>query len=195
MKSDSHEGKTITYGPVPTRVSWHQFVLAEVGHYPSAPVGDPCNGLITPSPPCGAVIYTGIADGNVAVEVQVHQQEPPPGVPPLEEWEDIAEVTVQAPTGQLMVCALMDDGPSLPPVTASGAGAYRVRVHARGRDIAYDAALLDEIVEDYLIQVWPAPSASEVIHKQTDACGAGLRRSAARNAARMAGKSSSPTPD
>lgn len=174
------------YGPDPTGVDWHQFGLAEPGLLRSLSPGGLTNGLITAAPEGGAIVHTGIATGDVAVSVELRDEAAPPGVPSWREWEEIAEITVQAPTGQLRVWALMADAPGLPLLTTHGAGPYRVRVHARGRDIAYDLALIDEIVEDYLIQVWPAPPAPELIHKQTDKCGAGLRRSAALNAARMA---------
>ncbi|WP_344939494.1 hypothetical protein [Actinomadura miaoliensis] len=150
-------------------MNYHQFLLAEWSDAPPTPPADrPANGLITPDPPWGAVIYTGIATGAVAVSVELRRQAPPPGAPSWDEWEEVAEVTVEAPVGQLRVYALMEDPPDLPPLTIAGPGTYRVRVHARGRDIAYDLSLVDEIVEDYLIQVWPGPPGPEVIHKQAD---------------------------
>ncbi|XVQ11203.1 hypothetical protein ACQP1W_01120 [Spirillospora sp. CA-255316] len=180
----------VTHGPVPTPVTYHQFHLAEEGEDPPSILpGEPTNGLITPSSAsCGAIVHTGIAGGRVAVSVELHDAAPPVGAPSWEHWEEIAEVTVESETGQLTVACLMADSPALPLLSPSGAGSYRVRVHARGRDIAYDATVIGRIIEDYLIQIWPASPAAETIHKQTDDCGARLRRSAARNAARFAGE-------
>ncbi|MGH3449573.1 MAG: hypothetical protein ACRDQW_02380, partial [Haloechinothrix sp.] len=53
-------------------------------------------------------------------------------------------------------------------------GYYRLRAHARGRDIATDG-VASEPVEDYLFVVWPAPPGPETVHKQTDAWGADVR--------------------
>lgn len=46
--------------------------------------------------------------------------------------------------------------------------------HVCGRDSAYDLGV-QEPVEDYLIQVWPAPLAPERAYKQTYRCGAEMR--------------------
>ncbi|MFF5257648.1 hypothetical protein ACFY4C_01785 [Actinomadura viridis] len=87
---------------------------------------------------------------------------------------------MHAPDGELRVAAIGADGPDLPPSAALGPGPYRVRAHARGRDTGRALRGTGEMVEDYLFQIWPAPPAPEIIHKQTDAYGAVLRRSAAR---------------
>lgn len=187
MTSDRPEDTGRTYGPEPVCVDWHQFVLAEDGDS-SNPWGHVSNGLVTPGPAGGATIHTGIANGNVAVSIELRDQASPADTAVWDQWEEIAEVTVEAATGRLIVAALIADAPDLPPLSTRGAGTYRVRVHARGRDIAYDASLVEGIVEDYLIQVWPGPPGPEIAHKQTDDCGAGRRRSAARSAARRASK-------
>jgi hypothetical protein len=73
----------------------------------------------------------------------------------------------------------MSDPPAgFPVLTQAGAGGYRIRVHARGRDTAPDLVAL-EPVEWYLIQVWPAPPAPERVLRQTDRYGAELRQAAA----------------
>jgi hypothetical protein len=44
-----------------------------------------------------------------------------------------------------------------------GAGWYRVRAHARGRDLRYDL-VVEEPVEDYLLVAWPEdPAESETV--------------------------------
>ncbi|MEU2726066.1 hypothetical protein [Streptomyces smyrnaeus] len=76
--------------------------------------------------------------------------------------------------GDMHVRALMDDPPDLPVLAPAGPGSYRVRVHARGRDIAPDG-VAEEPVEDYLLIVWPAPPEPDTVHKQTDNFGAEWR--------------------
>jgi hypothetical protein len=52
-----------------------------------------------------------------------------------------------------MTPLFMDPVPQIGVLT-SGPGAYRLRVHARGRDIAR-GRFVDEPTEDYPLQVWP----------------------------------------
>ncbi len=89
------------HGPDPTRVDWHQFGLAEPETPPSLSPGGLTNGLITPAQEGGAIIHTGIANGCVAVSVELRDEAAPLGVPSWQEWEEIGEVTVHAPTGRL----------------------------------------------------------------------------------------------
>jgi len=59
--------------------------------------------------------------------------------------EDVGEVSVRA-----------DDRRDDP--VDGGAGWYRVRAHARGRDLMFDL-VAEEPVEDYLVIAWPADPA------------------------------------
>ncbi|GAA2212152.1 hypothetical protein GCM10009850_076140 [Nonomuraea monospora] len=71
------------------------------------------------------------------------------------------EVTVQ----------LADEVPNL---AWKGPGFYRLRVHATGRDSYVDGTGLN-LEERYAIISWPADPAPDLIHKATDAYGAGVR--------------------
>jgi hypothetical protein len=63
-------------------------------------------------------------------------------------------------------------------LTPPGAGSYRVRVHARGRDAGAERDVVPgRPVEEHLVQIWPALAAPETIHKTTDEVGAGYRES------------------
>ncbi len=88
-------------------------------------------------------------------------------------WDEVAEISFTTRGGNARVTsaglAYRDPGP-LPVVTPHGPGAYRARVHARGRDRHYDGAA-EQPYEDYLIVTWPAPAAGEQIFKETDDCG------------------------
>ncbi|WP_157768886.1 hypothetical protein [Rhodococcus ruber] len=98
----------------------------------------------------GAVsFYTGIAYGPVRVRVELLDR--PPTDPPQDDWEVIEETTLSA-TEAMVVSAL--DGTVCTTIAPVPAGAYQVRAHARGRDTHYGLDV-DDIVEDYLICLWP----------------------------------------
>ena len=96
-------------------------------------------------------VTTGIASGNVRI-----WSEPLASRPSVvaDGWEDVAEVSLAVRSGPLRVMGI--GGTTGPEVRldAHGPGDYRLRIHANGRDTAYDAARLDA-VEDYLILAWP----------------------------------------
>lgn len=126
------------------------------------------NGLVDMWPG-EARIQTGIHSGDVDVTVRLHGAEPDIDPGP---WEEVAEVSLRAPVGELMVRPSDTDPPEgLPVLSFQGPGDYRLRVHARGRDTAYDLTP-DEVTEWYLIQVWPAPYAAPRMLATADRCGA-----------------------
>jgi hypothetical protein len=153
-------------------VSHHLLYLRDGPAEPHLPFR-PGNGLVTADPGV-AVVFTGIASGPVTVAVLPRLDPPPP--PELADWDEVAEVSLDAPTGHIAVQGPMSDAPDhFPTLAAAGPGAYRVRVHARGRDTAPDQAVF-EPVERYLVVTWPAPAAPELVLKQGDRYGAELRR-------------------
>lgn len=113
--------------------------------------------------------------GPVRLAVEVRDQPPELQADP---WEEVVECTVHSAWGRLHVVAEGGDIDVFPTLTPHGPGDYRVRCHARGRDIAFDS-VVREPVETYLLQIWPAPPAPDVVHKQTDERGRNLRLSAA----------------
>ncbi|MEI5100881.1 hypothetical protein RB200_23065 [Streptomyces sp. PmtG] len=130
------------------------FGVLDHGEIP-AHTADWSNGLVAVMT-TGALIATGIHTGPV--RVQAISSATPPPIPDEEDqaWEEIIEVTVQAPRAELRVVSLHDGFiGDLPPLSAQGPGPYRLRVHARGREVARDKAC-DEPTEDYLLLAWPA---------------------------------------
>ncbi|MFM9589947.1 hypothetical protein ACKI1J_14500 [Streptomyces scabiei] len=128
------------------------------------------NGLVSAID--GAVeVSTGIHTGNVQVTVELHALRPEPAAG----WEEIAEISWRSPSGEALVAPLMDDPVDLPSLASQGPGSYRLRVHARGRDTAVDHTLVDEVVESYLLQSWPAPHQNALLVQATDAYGAQAR--------------------
>ncbi|TDE28956.1 hypothetical protein [Actinomadura sp. 6K520] len=157
------------HGPAWTRIDYHQFFLMEPEHQDFVP--EEAGQLISPTGEA-VIVHTGIANGNVAVHIEIHDHEPP-----LDDadWEEVAEASMQVEEGALMVRCLTEDPPDLPVLTPAGPGLYRVRAHARGRDTAYDGCD-PRSQEVYLFQIWSAPYLPLHVLKQTDLCGKGLRR-------------------
>jgi hypothetical protein len=124
-------------------------------------------GLVRAEEHAIVAILTGIDSGPVRVAV-----DPRTGPPPaadldsgLREWEEIVEFSGESPDGSVEVVSLTEGlVADLPPLSATGPGSYRLRVHARGRATHRDLAV-SEPVEDYLITAWPAPQAPAVVHK------------------------------
>ena len=121
-----------------------------------------------------ALIATGIHTGQVRVSVEV--LESPPARADTDDWDEVAEVSMEALTSRLVL-----RGPasaSALTIPLPGPGHYRARVHARGRDANIDGVAF-EPTEDYRIILWPAPPGPGGQYKLSDRYGATVRRSAA----------------
>lgn len=129
------------------------FGLLDDGEVP-ADTADWSNGFVAVMAQ-GALIATGTHTGHVRVQAIAEPQRPDSS-PANEGWDEIIEVTVHAPKSKLKIESL-EKGPvaGLPALVVAGVSTYRVRVHARGREAAFDQVHEDP-VEDYLVQVWPA---------------------------------------
>ncbi|GAB2606485.1 hypothetical protein GCM10027168_44190 [Streptomyces capparidis] len=159
----------------PVHVEYHMFYLTEPGTpmdwLPPAP-----NGLIG-SRPGAAVIYCGAGSGLVTVHLHTRPTEPP--APSTDAWEEVLDHSINAPEGAMHVTCVMDNPPDLPSLTPFGPGTYRLRVHARSRDLAPDAVAFEPI-EEFLLITWPETHLRpDRVHKQTDHYGAQRRRSEA----------------
>jgi hypothetical protein len=158
-----------------TDVDWHQFMIADFPvSIETAPV--PANGLFSVLPG-RLTVYVGASSGTVTVAVEPRTA--PPGTVELDGWDEVCEADLYAPAGEVAVRPLVTYSPGiseLPVLSTRGAGLYRVRVHARGRDLQTDIVAFEPI-EDYLIQVWPTANGSvDQILKATDALGERLRQ-------------------
>lgn len=124
------------------------------------------NGLVAPMTQ-GALIVTGMNTGYVGVTVLA--QDSPPAELAADTWEEIVEVSLHAPTGNLQVESL-DLGPVAndPAFLApSGPGWYRLRVHAQGRETLPDKTSM-EPVEHYLLITWPGSREDTVILRTSE---------------------------
>ncbi|MEU8796715.1 DUF6461 domain-containing protein [Spirillospora sp. NPDC048819] len=143
-------------------VSGHRFALLEEGGVPEADFSG--NGLVAVVPG-GAVIRTGVEDGHVRILVSI-LDEPPPDV--ATGWEEIVEVSWRTVAGGASVVGSRAVEPHLRGITPPWPGDYRLRVHARGRDV-------NDGTESYELVVWQAPAAPETVHARTDRLGHRLR--------------------
>lgn len=129
------------------------FGVLDAGEIP-VETADWSNGLAVPMAH-GLLVVTGIHTGEIRATA-TPLTGPPPG-PADDVWEEIVEVSVHAPKGRLQIESL-ERGPAegLASLSPVGPGWYRLRVHARGRNILPDKVSA-EPVEDYLLLAWPAP--------------------------------------
>ncbi|WP_409461719.1 hypothetical protein [Amycolatopsis sp. GA6-003] len=153
-------------------MSYGHFVITDWSGPSPAPGLAASNGLVG-ADFSGAVVLTGIANGWVNVAVQL--LDTAPGLVETDDWDEVAEVSVDSEDGELVVHGRGEDPPpGLPELAHAGPGSYRLRVHARGRDIAAHHNA-EEPVETYRISAWPAPEAPEAVYKQSDKHGQEIR--------------------
>jgi hypothetical protein len=118
----------------------------------------------------GILIKTGISGGFVGVELQMLEREPDLD---LHSWEDVDEGDLTTKAGGIRLSAGMEFKNYIPGghggLTPRGPALHRVRVSATGRNKNYDLVVDGtEPVESYLIEIWPAKSASATtVHKHT----------------------------
>lgn len=146
-------------------MSHGHFVIRDVSADLPAPRLARVNGFVGTDLVNGAVVLTGIHTGSVTVTLQL--LDTAPDSVDLDGWDEVAEVSLESEYGELIVHGIMEDPPDFPELAHTGPGTYRVRVHARGRDIAPHLNV-QEPVENYLLSVWPAPQAPDVVYKQSD---------------------------
>ncbi|WP_157621669.1 hypothetical protein [Saccharothrix sp. NRRL B-16348] len=167
----------VAEGVVPVR--YHTFWLADVPVPAQRPEPDRRNGLVDGQFGL-CVVFTGIHTGRALVAVELFEETPAYG--DLNEWEEVVEVSFEAPHGNVVVTGIEADAfGSFPVLTPYGPGWYRVRLHARGRDTAVDL-VASEPVEHYLVHIWPESERADDIVKLTDGYGQGLRATAMRSA-------------
>jgi hypothetical protein len=155
---------------------YHAFWLRERRTPVPESLGVFANGLVSLVQPGSICVSTGISSGNVTVIVETSPERPP--LPPLDEWDEVVELSFEGISEDLLVTSLFVHLPAeLPGLTPYGPVSYRLRVCARGRDVATDMA--ESGVETYMISSWPEQAGPPVIHKHSDAYGRSLRSQAA----------------
>ncbi|GAA4694242.1 hypothetical protein [Streptomyces youssoufiensis] len=137
------------------------------------------NGLVSVTPASTyASIMTGTSWGNVDLTIEVTKEEPALHV---DDWDEIVDISLHVPSTALNIGDVSADSTEeIPLPTGNEPRWWRVRVHARGRDAAAEAGDIwaeegDEVLEQHLLYLWPAPPAPELRHKLTDEVGADVR--------------------
>lgn len=146
-------------------VDYAQFALRDRAYRPILTLGS-LAGLVTVRP-CELVLVTGTQVGRVGCTVVVAGHDPGAG---LDAYEDVEEASFASPTGVVSLVEPGADRHTTEIDLGAGAGTYRVRYHARGMDEAADADE-DAVVDEYLLQIWPAPESPRARPKVTSACG------------------------
>ncbi|MHA6668600.1 hypothetical protein ACX3O0_06995 [Homoserinimonas sp. A447] len=116
-------------------------------------------------------LVTGVWSGPIGVTVECR-----PSRPEAVEasWEDVAEFSVIVDDGPLVLCGIWEKPmPDWPRLDGFGPGTYRVRVHARGRDVAYDGAV-SEATEEYLLVSWLEKESPPSLISQVSQVGKGV---------------------
>ena len=117
--------------------------------------------------PGRAIMVTGLRTGVVGFTVVVAEHDP--GAE-LDRYEDVVEIDLAAHTPEICLVEWGDEAVhELPPLPA-GRGNYRLRYHARAMDEGAKAGSNVEdgrIVDEYLLQIWPAQPAPPASVKVT----------------------------
>ena len=117
------------------------------------------NGLVGAADPGGVYLNLARRSGGSRVILQRHDTEP--SLPP-DRYEDVVAVSVTIPDGSTVSWASWA-GETSGDIDDLGPGSYRMRVAAHGRDAGRDGEFEDDVVDDYLLQLWPAAPVTDEI--------------------------------
>ncbi|MGB9034285.1 MAG: hypothetical protein WCC45_07200 [Paeniglutamicibacter sp.] len=100
------------------------------------------------------LVYTGVHSGPIGLTVEVLRARPE--ATPLG-WEDIHEVSLMLPEGRAYFTTPTGwEMKNVGSIVGDQKGSYRARLHATGRDTAFDLAV-ESPVERHLVQFWREP--------------------------------------
>ncbi|MGI5213760.1 hypothetical protein [Plantactinospora sp. CA-290183] len=102
-----------------------------------------------------ALVRTGCGAGWVNLAVELYARRP---VPQTAGWDDAVEISYRTAVGESYLGSRRGAGTDYPRISFQGPGSYRIRVHARGRDLPPDGPGAGRVEEEYLLQVWRAPA-------------------------------------
>jgi len=166
IKAKAQATEGLAYRPGRAEIEEHHGSFA-IGCYEGALTTDlPIVGDLVwlfedPPYPSRLFVNTGGQTGPFTVRMELGERV---ADPPGSEWEDIAEVSISC-TGPLVATAITDTAPEAW-IDCAG-GQYRLRISARGRAEGRrrdrECDWVDEAVEHYLIQAWPAPPTASAV--------------------------------
>ncbi|MEU4830725.1 hypothetical protein [Streptosporangium sp. NPDC023615] len=99
-----------------------------------------------------AFLITGLHTGTVGFSVTVAGHDPGADT---EGYEDIVEIDFESEAGQVSLHEWGGGNVHELPELPAGPGRYRLRYHARNMDEAAEADTSSEIIDRYLLQIWP----------------------------------------
>ncbi|MGO4102590.1 hypothetical protein AB4Y63_01420 [Leifsonia sp. YAF41] len=101
------------------------------------------------------LVSTGIYAGPIGLTVEVLDARPETTAPPG--WEDIHELSLMLPEGRASFSDLASfERKDVGTIRGEEKGSYRARLHANGRDAAFDA-VVESLFERHLVQFWKEP--------------------------------------
>jgi len=110
------------------------------------------NGLVAAADPGG--VYLNLARRSGGSHVRIVVVDTALGKPGPS-WEDVVDVSITVPeAGKVRWCSWA--GENVGAIDGLGAGTYRMRVSARGRDAGHAGEFAEEPVDFYLAQLWLA---------------------------------------
>lgn len=116
------------------------------------------NGLAGAANPNG--VYVNLARRSGGSPIRMVLLDAAPGSDDGQ-WEDVVEVSITLPEGHEMIWSTWAGENTGP--TAVPPASYRLRVSANGRDEGHMGEFAEGTVDDYLLQLWPAPWQPDVI--------------------------------
>ncbi|WP_166878047.1 hypothetical protein [Salinibacterium sp. ZJ450] len=100
------------------------------------------------------LVSTGVYSGPIDLTVEVLDARPEATAP---EWEDIHELSLMLPEGRAYFNRSASfERKDVGSIMGDEQGSHRARLHASGRDAAYDE-VVDSPVERHLVQFWKEP--------------------------------------
>lgn len=104
-----------------------------------------------PEPLRVPLVFTGVHSGPVELAFEILQERPEAASPA---WEDVHEVSLRLPEGRAYFNTPTDwEMKDIGNVAGDEKGSYRARLHATGRDTAFDL-VVDASSEQHLVQLW-----------------------------------------
>ena len=117
------------------------------------------NGLVGAADDHGVYINLGRRSGGSRIRIVLVDREPP--LPPPS-FEDVVEVSVIIPDGTT-VAWWSWAGERSGKMPGLAPGTYRMRVSGHGRDAGRQNELAEEVVDEYLLELWPSSAAPDTI--------------------------------
>jgi hypothetical protein len=103
-------------------------------------------------------VYVNLARRSGGSRVRIVSHAVEPAAPDLR-YEDVVEVSMAIPEAARVRWSTRagEKSGELPGIEK---GRYRLRVSAHGRHAGHDGEFADDVVDEYLLELWPAPVAS-----------------------------------